>query len=97
MIVIAAQTEYKLEEDLHRYDKEHEDQRCFLLKFSQTDICKDTLFERCLGLLNDIPSYYFARVYLFQDKDIVIMMGRRRCAYRSSGHPVSCSQALPPH
>lgn len=74
MIVIATKTEDKLRSDLRQFAISRPNQICFLLKFSKTDVEKGELFETFLRLLETIPNSYTARVYLCQDKDIVIMM-----------------------
>lgn len=74
MIVIATKTEMRLRDDLRKYATQKPNQRCFFLEFSQTDIPKAALFETFLKLLERIPNSYMARVYLCQDKDILIMM-----------------------
>lgn len=72
MRVIAANTEQRLLDDLQRYGMKHKDQCCMLLNLAETDICKNMLFEHFLELIHNMPSYYLARIYLFQDKDIII-------------------------
>ncbi|MAE50699.1 MAG: hypothetical protein CMH27_02705 [Micavibrio sp.] len=74
MIVIASKTELKLRDDLRNLARTKPNQRCFYLAFSKTDIARETLFETFLRILEDIPNSYMARVYLCQDRDIVIVM-----------------------
>lgn len=74
MIVIATKTEERLRSDLRQFAISRPNQICFLVKFSKTQIQKGELFETFLRLLETIPNSYTARVYLCQDKDIVIMM-----------------------
>lgn len=72
MRVIAANTEQRLLDDLQCYGMSHKDQCCLLINLAETDICKKKLFEQFLELIHHMPSYYLARIYLFEDKDIII-------------------------
>ena len=74
MIVIASKTEYRLRDDLRKLIQEKPNQRCFFLELSRSDIPKEQLFETFLRMLESIPNSYMAKVYLCQDKDILIVM-----------------------
>lgn len=74
MIVIANKTEYRLRDDLRKFIQAKPNQRCFFLELSKSDIPKELLFETFLRMLENIPNSYMAKVYLCQDKDILIIM-----------------------
>lgn len=74
MIVIAHKTEKRLKDDLKQLAKSKPNQRCFYLGLSQTDLPRKTVFETFLKTVDSIPNSYMAKIYLCQDKDILIVM-----------------------
>ena len=74
MIVIAKNSEKQLLEELGNLKLGNSEKILMHMKFSQTSVTRDMLFERFFTLLQDVPNSYMAQAYVCLDKDIFILL-----------------------
>ena len=74
MIVISKNTEKRFLKDINYSYKHTPKQKCLRIALSSIPNFDDKLHEEFLTSLHDLPESYRAQVYLFSDKDILILM-----------------------
>ena len=74
MIVFAAKSEIRFKDDLNILQELDTNKIFLYLQFSKLEVPKFELFESFLKIIDEGPDSYMAKIYLFEDKDIMILM-----------------------